>query len=336
MKVPTQISIADQEIDLEKAIARCSVIITERLKGRCAFEILIRFPAVVVIASYEIRNNNTPINAANEICTEARRALGCDITAGVSRFYRELSATAVAFAEASAAIEYRSLAGAPVVSVRDIELSERVRSAVSTDSAGALLHSIRFASPENTAKAVEAALAQLPPADSGIDFFEKTLEMTIAVLKLAKQYPEAQDIITDVFSSTAVSKEKFSLWLRDACLKLNSSISETRVSGAARVVETAKKQIEEQYADSSISVETMCDALHISASYFSTLFKQETGKSFVQYLTDVRLERALELLKTTDDKTYIIAEKSGYDEPNYFSYVFKKKYGVSPSQFRKG
>ena len=56
--------------------------------------------------------------------------------------------------------------------------------------------------------------------------------------------------------------------------------------------------------------------------------------SFVAYLTKVRLEHAVELLRTTEDKTYIIASQVGYTEPNYFSYVFKKQYGISPSRYR--
>ena len=56
--------------------------------------------------------------------------------------------------------------------------------------------------------------------------------------------------------------------------------------------------------------------------------------SFVAYLTEVRLQQAINLLNTTSDKTYIIAEKVGYFEPNYFSYVFKKNFGVSPSKYR--
>ena len=56
--------------------------------------------------------------------------------------------------------------------------------------------------------------------------------------------------------------------------------------------------------------------------------------SFVAYLTQVRLEHAVELLRTTEDKTYIIASQVGYTEPNYFSYVFKKQYGISPSRYR--
>ena len=53
-----------------------------------------------------------------------------------------------------------------------------------------------------------------------------------------------------------------------------------------------------------------------------------------RYLTEVRLQHALNLLNTTTDKTYMIATAVGYTEPNYFSYVFKKKFGVSPSKYR--
>ena len=67
---------------------------------------------------------------------------------------------------------------------------------------------------------------------------------------------------------------------------------------------------------------------------FPPYLKKETGKTFIGYLTDYRMERAVELLLTTDDKTYMIAEKTGYSDPNYFSYAFKKQYGVSPSKYR--
>jgi two-component system response regulator YesN len=57
--------------------------------------------------------------------------------------------------------------------------------------------------------------------------------------------------------------------------------------------------------------------------------------NFVNFVTTVRLEQAVKLLNTTDDKTYMIADKVGYPEANYFSYVFKRKFGVSPSKYRK-
>ena len=72
----------------------------------------------------------------------------------------------------------------------------------------------------------------------------------------------------------------------------------------------------------------------MTGTYFSTIFKKETGKTFISFLTDYRMEKAVELLMTTNDKTYIIAEKVGYADPNYFSYAFKKQYSMSPSKYR--
>ena len=58
--------------------------------------------------------------------------------------------------------------------------------------------------------------------------------------------------------------------------------------------------------------------------------------SFAAYMTGVRMEEAARLLRETDDKTYLIAEKTGYTDANYFSYVFKRKYSMSPSKYRLG
>ena len=73
----------------------------------------------------------------------------------------------------------------------------------------------------------------------------------------------------------------------------------------------------------------------MSASYFSTMFKQHTGKTFVEYLTGRRIEKAKELLKFTDLKNYEIASKIGYADPNYFSVLFKKMTGDSPTEYRQ-
>ena len=78
----------------------------------------------------------------------------------------------------------------------------------------------------------------------------------------------------------------------------------------------------------------LCEHLHISPAYFSTLFTRETGLSFTAYVTKVCMETAAALLRDTEEKTYLIAQETGYLDPNYFSYVFKRYHGVSPSKYR--
>ncbi|MBO5995057.1 MAG: helix-turn-helix transcriptional regulator, partial [Firmicutes bacterium] len=92
----------------------------------------------------------------------------------------------------------------------------------------------------------------------------------------------------------------------------------------------------DHYADQDLSIDFICNYLGVSSAYFSTVFKKETGKTFVGYLTDFRMEKAEKMLVETDEKTYIIAQKVGYSDPNYFSYVFKKQFGVSPSKYKSG
>ena len=129
--------------------------------------------------------------------------------------------------------------------------------------------------------------------------------------------------------------EKAKEMLLNLSLQIRASLAQRRNSGAKNLAEAAKQYIQANYQNPDLSVETICSELHISQSYFSNLFKQETGKSCIQYLTSVRMDRAVELLRTTDDRTYLVAQKVGYDDANYFSYVFKKQFGISPTQFRE-
>ena len=117
-------------------------------------------------------------------------------------------------------------------------------------------------------------------------------------------------------------------------MKLNSAMDEGRDNATKQIIEKAKQYIMDNYQDSGLSVEQICRHLHMSPAYFSTMFKKVTGQTYVNYLTEIRLNKAVELLNMTDDKTYVIASKVGYQEQNYFSYVFKKKFGVSPTKFR--
>lgn len=121
-----------------------------------------------------------------------------------------------------------------------------------------------------------------------------------------------------------MNRETFSKWLTVAALKINGTMDKERDNTTRQSMERAKQYIMENYQDPDLSVEQICRTLHMSPAYFSTMFKKATGQTYIGYLTDVRLNKAVELLNMTDDKTYVIASKVGYQEQNYFSYVFKR------------
>ncbi len=130
--------------------------------------------------------------------------------------------------------------------------------------------------------------------------------------------------------------EQMGRWCLDRCLTIQALIRRQRTDTAGQMVERARAYIDAHYGESDLSVERLCRHLHLSAAYFSTLFKREVGMSFIAYLTVVRMEAAKRALRDTEEKTYLIARRCGYDDPNYFSYVFKRHFGVTPTKYRAG
>lgn len=93
--------------------------------------------------------------------------------------------------------------------------------------------------------------------------------------------------------------------------------------------------MEKNYKDSSISLNSACRYMSMSTSYFSVMFKNNTGETFNQALTKKRIEKAKELLSSTTLRSYEIAEEVGYSDPHYFSSIFKKYVGVTPTEYAK-
>lgn len=101
------------------------------------------------------------------------------------------------------------------------------------------------------------------------------------------------------------------------------------------VVEQIINYLEENYA-SKISLDQIAGNMYLSPFYISKIFKSETGDTPIRHLINIRLERAMELLKEGAGSIQQIAAAVGYDDAYHFSKLFKKKYGISPSQAKKG
>ena len=102
----------------------------------------------------------------------------------------------------------------------------------------------------------------------------------------------------------------------------------------SHVISRAEKYVAENFCDPNISLISVAKYVGLSAAHFSTVFSQTVGRSFINYLTAMRIERAKELLATTSLKLSTIAMEIGYNEPNYFSHVFRKLEGITPKEYR--
>lgn len=114
-------------------------------------------------------------------------------------------------------------------------------------------------------------------------------------------------------------------------IELRDMVSGRRYSD---LIKKAKEEIESSYMTEDISLNTVAMHVGMSPSYFSSIFSKEVGKTFVEYLTEVRMTKAKEYLMCSSMKTSEIGYEVGYRDPHYFSYIFKKTQGCSPKEYR--
>ncbi|MDR3337269.1 MAG: AraC family transcriptional regulator, partial [Treponema sp.] len=100
------------------------------------------------------------------------------------------------------------------------------------------------------------------------------------------------------------------------------------------VILKAREYIDQNFGSEDISLYSTASFVGISPNHLSTVFAQETGENFIEYLTRIRIERAKWFLKNTAMKSADIACEIGFSDPHYFSYIFKKNTGISPREYR--
>ncbi len=159
--------------------------------------------------------------------------------------------------------------------------------------------------------------------------FLKSLKVeTDEIPETLRDIKEIPKVIGGVETTVAYLKAlfHFALSARDKC-------SNDRYGNLIR---EARAYIAEHFARSDFSLNMISAHIGVSSSYFSSIFKQEMGQSFVEYLTKVRIDKACELLKCTNLRTAEIGESVGYNDPHYFSATFKKIMGQSPKDYKAG
>lgn len=265
------------------------------------------------------------------------------ISAGVGRIYNDVDKIRYSYKSAEVALNYKQILGlGKAIYIEDVEPNENINLVLEEDEENRLNNTIKMLGKEEISNIYDSLFSKLDGEIISLNKYRiYIMEVMTVILKLINVYNiNSNDIFGESFNFYSYidkldSIDEIKDFLIDKSININKKIKKERVNSSRALIEKAKAYIKENYMDYNLSVEIMCANLHVSPTYFSSVFKKETDMTFVNYLTTIRLEEAINLLNTTDEKTYIIANKVGYQEANYFSYVFKKKYGIAPSRYRK-
>ncbi len=166
------------------------------------------------------------------------------------------------------------------------------------------------------------------------------VDVIIATANLVKEWGGDIDKVIPELDSleTILTNIKTVDDLRDQVAKILLSALAYRDTQAqsqhSRLIRIAETYLDEHYMEADLSLHAVSALVNLSPGHFSTVFAQQTGQTFKEYLTGLRLQKARELLRTTDLRSSDISYQVGYNDPHYFSFVFKKNTGCSPTRFR--
>lgn len=145
-----------------------------------------------------------------------------------------------------------------------------------------------------------------------------------------------EDTYTDRMQVLSLNVEDMRFYMQELLHRAIELSDQVMESQSRKLIKRAIIYIEENYMKDSISLNEVSGAVEVSANYFSTVFRQEMGMTFTEYVTKKRMDKAKQLLRQTERPSGDIAAEVGFKDPHYFSYVFKKTQGCTPREYRGG
>ena len=130
------------------------------------------------------------------------------------------------------------------------------------------------------------------------------------------------------------SMEEIKTWFLDKMKTAAANMTTGSTDHTHHLIKQALEYIEKNVGKD-ISLNEISEQLNISSYYFSKLFKEEAGEGFVEYLTKTRVEKAKDMLKDPSRSIKEVGSECGYSDPNYFSRIFKKSTGMTPTEYRE-
>lgn len=279
--------------------------------------------------------------AQSEMRSEIEAAAGCKLALGIGSVQERLQHVHSSFLDAEEDKHWKKLTQS-AQSRWTVQAGESaLHPAVFLDRQRYLEY-LKIGSPADIGQVARALAEGLRKVDWRNDLYGFYLlnDLTLEVFQTAKSLYRNLDNAEESLARFQHNIGDIASW-EDASrylAKLAEQFWQWRSGAADRYVdmlEQAKTYIMRNYGQDRLSLQDVADHVCVSASHLSKVFSQETGQTFIEFLTSVRIRQAMVLLQTTSEKSYEIAHRVGYNDAHYFSNLFKKATGMTTKDFRK-
>jgi len=277
-----------------------------------------------------------------EIQAELGKSLGCQAVIGIGRSYERIEDLRVSYHEALNAQEFAERhEERGIVHVDSIRELKAEAEAYPLKAKEKLLASIKVGDAEGSRQAFSDFMAQFSRFIAGkpevlkVRLYELLGSMIDAAILGGGDEKKLNELVGESFNDIAHLKdaEIAEKWLSRLVVQIAGLVAHVHEKRSKSIVRNAILYMEENFR-SPLSYRDVAKEVFVSPSYFLSLFKQETGQTFVDYITSIRMEKAKALLASTEKSVMEIADEVGFGNANYFSSSFKKATGMTPKEYR--
>ncbi len=305
-------------------------IIGNVLKGREDFILVPQSMDKLVILGKNISEDSMDdiiYTLAQGLKFETERNTACSLAIGIGSVAEHIEEIIHSYADADKAIRYMHFTGKKnIISAGDMKWS-KAAGPFSAESDN-ITEQIRFAA-DNDIPDILSRYLEITGGNSAY-FSIVYRDIVDSVCRLIGEFQgNPRDIVPEAYEehcSTEAVRTIIERWIdyRDSHIHTRHH----------QKIREAKEYINNNFARQDMSLNDVASHAHVSPNHFSTIFSQEAGVTFIEYLTSVRINKARQLLLRNNMKCVDIAFEVGYNDPHYFSYIFKKNCGMSPREFR--
>lgn len=283
-------------------------------------------------------------NKIRSICREiqqkVKEVIGIDVSMGIGTWVRNLEDLILSHDMAAKAIQYRYLLGGSLL--LDMEEQKPNGEISLYDTLEQLTDSLKTGKKETMElclsrmeQEIKGALVEKSRACMYLQQMVRAIGSASDSVQADREEPlRGREALLRNVTEQSTFQQAIGL-VKEYAEEVFEKLSSMNSSSGQRQAYLALDYIQNNYMDPNLSLNSICSYLSISTSYFSTIFKEVTGETFMEVLIRTRMDKARELLENTTLKNYEIAEKVGFSDPHYFGISFKKITGKTPTEYAR-